>query len=325
MNEVRLALRQCLRRPGLSLAAVLSLALGIGANTAIFTVLNGSVLQPLPYRDPDRLVVVWETARANDRRSVAPANFIDWRRDTTSFSGLAAFDDFSATLTGRGEAERVRAVSASANFFEVLGVQAAVGRVPIPKEDDPGTSPVAVLTDGFWHRLFGGSPSAIGSPLIINGIAHTVIGVLPASFDLPMTPGAEVWVTGDRGIPRSFPFPGDIASVRDSHMIAVIGRLADGVSLERAQADVASVMADLRPAIPPPTPDSARTSGRYMRRSSAPSARSSCCCRERSRCCCSSRAPTSRTCSSVRRPGARPKWQCAWRLAPIAGGSSGSC
>ena len=122
MTDLRLALRLCFRHPLLSLAAIGSLALGIGANTAIFTVLNGSVLQPLPYPAPDRVMVVWETRADNPRRFVAPANFLDWRRSTTAFSGLAAFDDFAATLTGHGEAQRVRAVSASGNFFDVLGV-----------------------------------------------------------------------------------------------------------------------------------------------------------------------------------------------------------
>src|SRR5262245_35230849 len=109
MFDLRLALRLCLRHPLLSLAAIGSLALGIGANTAIFTVLNGSVLRPLAYSDPDRLMVVWETRQDNPKRAVAPANFLDWRRDTTAFSGLAAFDDFTATLTGAGEAQRIHA------------------------------------------------------------------------------------------------------------------------------------------------------------------------------------------------------------------------
>ncbi len=254
MTDLRLALRLCLRHPVLSLAAVASLALGIGANTAIFTVLNGSVLQPLSYGDPDRLVVVWETSQDNARRSVAPANFLDWRRELASkadagrpapFEGLAAFDDFAATLTGQFEAQRVRAVSASANFFEVLRVSAQLGRVPAAAEDQATAAPVAVLTDGLWYRLFGGSPSAIGQTLVINGITFTIVGVLPQRFDLQMVPGAEVWLTGDRGIPRSFPFPGDVTTVRDSHIVAVIGRLARGTTREQAQARVTSVMAEL--------------------------------------------------------------------------------
>ncbi|HWI17341.1 MAG TPA: hypothetical protein VNT81_06320, partial [Vicinamibacterales bacterium] len=129
MTDLRLALRLCFRHPLLSLAAIGSLALGIGANTAIFTVLNGSVLRPLAYSEPDRLVAIWETRADFAKRPVAPANFLDWRSETRAFSGLAAVDDFSATLTGGNEAQRIRAASASANFFEVLGVEAQIGRV----------------------------------------------------------------------------------------------------------------------------------------------------------------------------------------------------
>src|SRR5688572_16658266 len=245
MTDLRLALRLCFRHPLLSLAAIGSLALGIGANTAIFTVLNGSVLRPLAYADPDRLMVVWETRSDNPRRAVAPANFIDWRRETTAFSGLAAFDDFTATLTGAGEAQRIHAVSASGNFFDVLGVQAQIGRVMTPDDDRADAPKVAVLTDGLWHQLFGGAVDALGQTITLNGMPHTIVGVLPRSFDMPMVAGGEVWMTGDRGIPRSFPFPGDITAVRDSHIIAVLGRLADGSTREQAQAQLTSVMTSL--------------------------------------------------------------------------------
>ncbi len=245
MTDLRLALRLCFRHPLLSLAAIGSLALGIGANTAIFTVLNGSVLQPLPYADPDRLMVVWETRADNPRRYVAPANFLDWRRGAPAFSGLAAFDDFAATLTGYGEAQRVRAVSTSGNFFEVLGAQARLGRVLVAEDDRPDAPRVAVLTDGLWHRLFGGSRDAIGKSIILNSIPHTIVGVLAPDFSMAMINAPEVWMTGDRGIPRSFPFPGDITAVRDSHIIAVIGRLAPGATRDQAQAQLTSVMAEL--------------------------------------------------------------------------------
>jgi putative ABC transport system permease protein len=245
MTDLRLALRLCLRHPLLSLAAIGSLALGIGANTAIFTVLNGSVLRPLPYQDPANLMVVWETGGDVAKRPVAPATFLDWRRDTSAFSGLAAFDDFSATLTGMGEAQRVQAVSASANFFEVLGVQTQLGRAMTADDDRPDAPRVAVLTDGFWHQQFGGTPDVLGKTLTINDTTHTIVGVLPLGFSMPMVPSAEVWTTGDRGIPRSFPFPGDITVVRDSHIIQVIGRLAPGATREQAQAQLTSVMTAL--------------------------------------------------------------------------------
>ena len=245
MTDLRLALRLCFRHPLLSLAAIGSLALGIGANTAIFTVLNGSVLQPLPYPEPERLMVVWETQADNPRRYVAPANFLDWRRGARAFNALAAFDEFSATLTGHGEAQRLGTVSASANFFDVLGVQARVGRVMVADDDRPNATRVAVLTDGLWHRLFGGSPQAIGQTIILNSVPHTIVGVLPASFTMPMAASVEIWITGDRGIPRSFPFPGDVTAVRDSHIIAVIGRLAPGATREQAQAQLTGVMTEL--------------------------------------------------------------------------------
>jgi predicted permease len=245
MADLRLALRLCFRHPLLSLAAIGSLALGIGANTAIFTVLNGSVLRPLAYADPGRLMVVWETRQDSAARPVAPANFLDWRRETTAFSGLAAFDDFSATLTGSGEAQRIHAVSASTNFFELLGVDAQVGRVMAGADERADAPPVAILTDQFWHQQFGGSRDAIGKTLILNGIPHTIIGVLRRGFDMPMVRGGEVWVSADRGVPRSFPFPGDITSVRDSHFIQVIGRLNAGVTREQAQSQLTGEMASL--------------------------------------------------------------------------------
>ena len=256
MTDLRLALRLCLRHPMLSLAAIGSLALGIGANTAIFTILNGSVLRPLPYADPGNLMVVWETRTDNPKRAVAPANFLDWRRETSAFSGspteagtakagLAAFDDFTATLTGGGDAQRIHAVSASGNFFEVLGVQAQIGRVLTADDDRADAAKVAVLTDGLWHQLYGGSADALGKTMILNGMPHTIVGVLPRSFDMQMVAGGEVWMTGDRGIPRSFPFPGDLTTIRDSHIIAVVGRLATGSTRDEAQAQLTSVMSAL--------------------------------------------------------------------------------
>jgi putative ABC transport system permease protein len=133
-------------------------------------------------------------------------------------------------------------VSASGNFFDVLGVQAQIGRVFTADDDRPEAAKVAVLTDGLWHQQFGGAADALGKTMVLNGIPHTIVGVLPRSFDMQMAAGGEVWMTGDRGIPRSFPFPGDITAVRDSHIIAVIGRLKDGVSREQAQAQLAGVM-----------------------------------------------------------------------------------
>lgn len=239
------ALRLWRRQPILALAAIVSLALGIGANTAIFSVLNAVVLRPLPYPDAERLVVVWETSADNPARWVAPANYLDWRRESRSFASLAAFDGFAANLTGRGEPERLRAAGASGTFFTTLGVQAAVGRTLRPDDDGPGAEPVAVLTNGLAQRLFGSPAVAVGQQLTLEGRPHTIVGVLPAAFAMPMLADVEIWLASDRGIPRSFPFPGDITTVRDSHILYVVGRLSEGVTPAAARDELVSIMARL--------------------------------------------------------------------------------
>jgi putative ABC transport system permease protein len=239
------ALRLWRRQPILALAAIVSLALGIGANTAIFSVLNAVVLRPLPFPDADRLVVAWETSADNPTRWVAPANFLDWQREARSFTSMAAFGGFAANLTGLGEPERLRAAGASGTFFSTLGVQAAVGRTLVPSDDAPGAPAVAVLTDGLARRLFGTSSAALGRELTLEGRPHAIVGVMPATFAMPMVANAEVWLGSDRGIPRSFPFPGDITAVRDSHILYVVGRLADGATREVARQELASIMGRL--------------------------------------------------------------------------------
>lgn len=239
------ALRLWRRQPVLAFAAIVSLALGIGANTAIFSVLNAVVLRPLPYPAADRLVMAWETAADNPSRWVAPANYLDWKREARSFDALAAFDSFAANLTGRGEPERLRAAGASGTFFTTLGVRAAVGRTLAPSDDEPGAEPVAVLTDGLAQRLFGQPTAAVGQALTLEGRVHTIVGVLPPAFSMPLMSEVEIWTSGDRGIPRSFPFPGDITSVRDSHILFVVGRLADGASVRVARDELGAIMARL--------------------------------------------------------------------------------
>ena len=248
LSDLRYGLRMLASTPRVTVAALLSLALGIGASTAVFTVINAVMLQPLPYTDPDRLVMVWETAPGNDRRWVAPANFLDWRRETRAFEALAAWDEVSVNLTGRERPERLRAVSASGNLFELLGVSAAAGRGLTAADDAPGATPVAVLTHGLWHRMFGGSPAALGQTLRLDGRSVSIVGVLPPDFRL--VEEIELYISGDRGIPRSYPFPGDITQVRDSHLIFVAGRLRAGAALEQAQAEVSTLMRRLEDAYP---------------------------------------------------------------------------
>jgi predicted permease len=246
-SDIRLGIRMLLRKPVVALGAVLSLALGIGANTAIFSVLHRVVLNPLPYRTPEELVVLWETSADNPERWVAPANFVDWRRETSSFASLAAFDEFRPTLTAPlPEPEVIRAVSASGNFFTTLGANAVVGRTLLPDDDAPTAAGVAVLSERLWQRAFGGRDDIIGQTLTVDQRLYTIVGVMAAAFESPLQSSAiDLWINGDRGVPRTFPFGGDVTAVRDSHIIFVLGRLAPGVSREVAQQEVAALMREL--------------------------------------------------------------------------------
>jgi putative ABC transport system permease protein len=245
LTDLRVGFRLFMRRPGLALAAVLSLALGIGANTAIFSVLHNVVLNPLPYDDPERLAIIWETRADNPERWVAPANFVDWRRDSRSFASLAAFDEFAPTLSGRGEPERLRALGASGTFFTTLGVSAALGRTLLPSDDEPGANDVAVLSHGLWNRLYGGTPDVLGRSAIVDGRPYTIVGVMPPSFESPLQSAIDIWLSGDRGVPRTFPFGGDLTAVRDSHIIFVVGRLAPGATERMAQDELTGMMEEL--------------------------------------------------------------------------------
>ena len=258
LGDLRYGARMLVNTPRVTVAALLSLALGIGANTAMFTVINALMLKPLPYADPGRLVMVWETAPDSNRRPVAPANFIDWRRDAQSFESLAAWDQINVNLTGVGNPtgagagfsrpERLVAISASGNLFDLLGVGATLGRAFTMADEAPDAPRVAALTYGLWQRLFAGSPSVLGKTLMIDGRPATIVGVLPRDFELAAD--IDIYLTGDRGVPRAFPFPGDITQVRDSHIIAVAGRLKPGVSVEQAQAEMTTIMRGLERAYP---------------------------------------------------------------------------
>ncbi len=253
LTDLRLGARVFGRRPGLAIAAIVSLGLGIGANSAIFSVLHHVVLSRLPYAEPDRLMTIWETGQEMTERWVAPANFVDWRRETRTFESLAAFDDFAPALVGRGEPERLRAISASGTFFTTLGVQAQAGRTLLPSDDEPGAGRVAVLSHGLWQRLFGGAMSAMGETMILDGQPYTVVGILPSTFSMPAAATAlqtDLWVSGDRGVPRTFPFSADVATIRDSHLLTVIGRLAPGATRAAAHEELTGVMTRLAAAYP---------------------------------------------------------------------------
>ena len=184
-TELRQAGRFLRRRPAFSGAIVLTVALAIAATTLAFAVVDGVLLEPLPYANADRLVVVWEHAvrRGRDRNPVSPANFLTWREELRSFDGLASVVELSTTVLGQGEPERVGAMQAAAAYFDLVGARPLVGRLYGEADDAEGAPPVVVLSQGYWQRRFGADPGIVGQTITVAGAPRTVIGVLPARFD----------------------------------------------------------------------------------------------------------------------------------------------
>jgi predicted permease len=235
IQDLKYAARVLLKSPGFVLIAVLTLALGIGANTALFSVVNGVLLRPLPFPRPDELVLVSEKTANFESSSISYPNFQDWQRSNSSFTSIVAYrnDDFS--ITGSGEAERVRVGMVSAGFFEMLGVIPTRGRLFTADEDRKGIAPVALISTGLWQRKFGSAPDIVGKRITMNGGGYTVIGVIPASFHLESTN-----FSSDKDV--FVPIGGDTDRLfheRDVHPgTRAIGRLKPGVTLAAAQADM---------------------------------------------------------------------------------------
>lgn len=245
-RELARAARALARRRGSTLAVVLVLTLGLGVNLAIFTVFQAVVLQPPPFPRGDRLAMVWETQASNSTRVVAPANFVDWRREQRSFEGLAALRFGRLGLTGEGPPQMLAAGFASGNLFTLLGARPAQGRL-FELADEERPERLAVLSDSLWRRSFGARADVVGRSVRLGGDACRVVGVLPAGFELLRR--ADVWVVGPRGIPGGAPVPlGPPA--RDAHYLRVLGRLRDGVSLAAADAEMRALAAGLAAAYP---------------------------------------------------------------------------
>jgi putative ABC transport system permease protein len=241
-QDLRYAARMLARSPGFTAIAVLALALGIGANSAIFSVVNTVLLRPLPYKNPDALVMVWdEQAHLGfPKDTPSPANFLDWREQNTVFEGMAAMIQRSFNLTGAGEPERLDGRRVSANLFSLLGVEPQLGRAFTAEEDKPG-SRVVILSYGLWQRRFGGDATIIGRALTLNAEAYTVIGVMPRSFQFP-TQRDQLWVP--------IAFPADEAAQRGSHYLEVVARMKPGVTLQQAQAEMSMIAARLEKQYP---------------------------------------------------------------------------
>src|ERR671920_1791215 len=225
-QDLRYAVRMLLKKPGFTLVALTALALGIGANTAIFSVVNGVLLRPLPYRTADRLVFLSEWSQQVPNMSVSYPNFLDWQAQTTSFDALAAFRSNGFVLTGAGEPERLTAREVTQQFFPALGVAPALGRDFLPEEDRAGGSKTVLLSHGLWQRRFGGDPSVLGRGLMLNNESYTVVGVLPQTFEwqAPVDIFVPLGLRADR------------MQARGNHPgLYVVGLLKEGVSIEQAR------------------------------------------------------------------------------------------
>jgi putative ABC transport system permease protein len=235
MNDLKFAFRQLLKNPGFTAVAVLTLALGIGANTAIFSLINAVLFKPLPYREPDRLVMVWEDASliGFPRDTPAPANYADWKARHPGFEDMAATDWRSFNLIGDGEPEKIQAYGVTANFFPLLGVKPALGRVFLPDEDRPGANRVAMLSHRLWQTRFGGALDIIGKDILLNDEKYSVVGVMPADFQF-LESYIGLWVP--------IAFAPETLAQRGSHYLQVLARLKPGVTVAQAQADMQVIM-----------------------------------------------------------------------------------
>ncbi|HEV3469196.1 MAG TPA: ABC transporter permease [Pyrinomonadaceae bacterium] len=241
LQDLRFGARVLLKRPGFTLSAVLTLALGIGANTAIFSVVNAVLLRPLPYPGAERLVAVFETTQSIPRDYISVANLRDYRAQTAAFEGFTTFVPQSVNLTGVGEPDRVRGGFVTSSFFPLLGARAAEGRTFLPEEDEPGRGRVAVLTHGLWQRRFGGDPSVVGKALTLNAEPYTVVGIMPEDFRFPMDE-IEVWLPA-----TAWPNYKDDRALHNSF---VIGKLREGATRPRAEEELRTVAARLAAAYP---------------------------------------------------------------------------
>jgi putative ABC transport system permease protein len=244
--DFRFGARILRRNPGVALVGILTLALGIGANTAIFSLLHAVLLRPLPYRDPGRLLWASQYAPRLDATLVPAAMFLSWRDQNRSFEDMAAYDDHLCDgnlATGAEPVRLDRCADVSANFFSLLGTQPALGRSFSPKEDAPGAHGVMILSDGFWRRRFGANPRVLGKSLRLDNAEYTVVGILPANFVYPSQ------LQPDAFVPLSLPTTPDW-SERESDDMSVVARLKQDVPLQQAGAELRTITKSLAPQYP---------------------------------------------------------------------------
>jgi putative ABC transport system permease protein len=246
LQDIQYGLRTLRQAPGFTVVAVLTLALGIGANAVLFSVVNGVLLNPLPFPQADRLIALHESKPNFAQGSISYPNFRDWQKDNHTFSSLAVHRGYAFSLTGSGEAEQVNAEFISSDFFRVLGVSPVLGRNFAPGEDEVGAAPVALISAGFWQRKFGSAPDVLGKVLTLDGRNYTVVGVIPASFHIPIPGSRERELYAPIG-----QWNNPLLLSRGAGLgIHGIARLKPGVTIEQARADMQSVTGNLANAFP---------------------------------------------------------------------------
>jgi predicted permease len=250
-QDLRYGARVLVKSPGFSLIAILTLALGIGANTAIFSVVNGVLLNPLPFHDPNQLVSLFQEIPNFKNGSISYPNFTDWRRMNTTFAGMAAYRSAGFNLSGNGEPERLHGEMISAGFFEILCVNPIMGRTFTADEDRLGANPTVMITEGLWKRKFGSRTDIIGQRMVLDDVGRTVVGVVPSSFHLRIQnfqrggPMNEVYVpVGEFNEPKFY------AERGAGWGLDAIGRLKPGITLQQAREDMDRVSRDLAAAYP---------------------------------------------------------------------------
>ncbi len=242
-QDLRYGLRTMARSPGFTIIAVFTLALGIGANTALFSVVNGVLFNPLAYPHSEQLVAIYAKTGGFDKGALAYPNFLDWQRDNHSFSSMAYYRHEDHNFTGAGEPERVDGYMISASFFPALGVNPILGRDFRHEDDQVGAAPVAILGGGFWKRRFGSSPDVIGKPIVLDGTSYAIVGVIPASFSF-YDRERDVYIpVGQWNDP----------TVRDRRLVfssGMVGRLKPDVTLSQAKADMEGIAQNLAASYP---------------------------------------------------------------------------
>jgi len=244
IQDIRYGVRMLAKHKAFTSIAVITLALGIGANTAIFSVVNELLLRPLPYRDAEKIALLWEvTPEGRHQNTTSRANFRRWREQSTSYENVAAFTDQRVNLTGYGDPEELSVQFATPEFFKVLGVDPILGRTFLPEDDQPESPPIAVLSYGLWQRRFGGQPSVIGQQITLNGYKFSIVGVMPPSFQFHIKQRsgtgrpAELWTV--------LPMPTGAGANERGRFLSAVARLKDGVTVDGAAVELRTIEARL--------------------------------------------------------------------------------